>query len=64
MDFHQRLHFISNARYKSRAVLKMFLGTADRRVAHLIFMAVDGRQTPLAGQFELLARLLPEAPPR
>lgn len=52
--------------------LDMFLGTGDRRLAHLIFMAIDGvllqrlldgRRTPLSGQFELLARLLPPASP-
>lgn len=54
------------------AALDMFLGTADRRVAHMIFMAIDGvllqrlldgRQTPLSGQFDLFVRLLPEGPP-
>lgn len=48
--------------------LDLFLGTGDRRVAHLILMAIDGlllqrqldgARTPLAAQQGLLARLLP-----
>lgn len=48
--------------------LDLFLGTADRRLAHMLLMAIDGllvqRQldggrTGLADHYDLLARLLP-----
>lgn len=48
--------------------LDLFLGTGDRRLAQMLFMAIngvllqrllDGRRTPLAGQYDLLVRLLP-----